>query len=103
MEAWINGIYELAMFLDRNPFWNAQIEQIYVAENGDLYLSPRVGNQQIVFGDLNNIETKFDKLASFYNNIVPSVGWIEYDVVNLKYKDQIVCKKRKNKKASNTI
>lgn len=103
MENWIDGIYELALYLDHNPFWNAQIEQIYVAENGDIYLSPRVGNQQIVFGDLNNIEKKFDKLASFYNNVVPSVGWLEYDVVNLKYKDQIVCKKRKNKKASNTI
>jgi len=103
MERWINGIYELALYLDSNPFWNAQIEQIYVAENGDLCLSPRVGDQQIIFGDLNNIEKKFDKLSSFYKNVIPSVGWLEYDIVNLKYKDQIVCKKRENKKASNTI
>lgn len=105
IEGWIDGIYNLAVYLQDNPFWAAQIEQIYVADNGDLYLSPRVGDQQIVFGDLNNIEKKFDKLASFYNNVIPSVGWLKYNIVNLKYKGQIVCKKRnsKNKKASNTI
>ena len=40
---WITKIMELGIFLNENPFWGAMIEQIYVAENGDIILSPKVG------------------------------------------------------------
>ena len=107
---WIGKITEFGIYLEDNPFWNAMIEQIYVEKNGDIILSPKVGNFKIVFGDLNNIESKFNRLLAFYKNIAPNEGWNKYSVINLKYKGQIVCKidkrykaKQNNNKANNTL
>lgn len=95
---WMGKILELGNYLSSDPFWNSQIEQIYVDAQGDIILSPRVGNHKIIFGDLKDIETKFNKLYTFYKNIVPAQGWDKYSSVNLKYKDQIICKINKKKK-----
>lgn len=96
---WMSRILEMGAFLDKNPFWSAQIEQIYVDSNGDILLYPRVGNQKIIFGDLKDIEEKFGKLQAFYKTVVQEEGWDKYSSVNLKYKNQIVCKlNKKNKK-----
>lgn len=100
---WMGQILQLGIFLDENPFWNAMIEQIYVDKTGDIILSCKVGNQQIIFGDPGNIEVKFNKLLAFYKNIAPQEGWDKYAIVNLKYKNQIVCKLNKNNKANKTL
>lgn len=98
---WMEKIMLLGSFMSNDPFWNAQIEQIYIDSNGDVILSPRVGNHKIIFGDLKDITAKFNKLYTFYKNVVPAEGWDKYSTVNLKYKDQIVCKlKKKNNKKS---
>lgn len=94
-ENWVSAILYLGTFLDSNPFWNAQIEQIYVDTNGDILLCPRIGSHKIIFGDLNDIEEKFNKLYAFYKNVIPQEGWEKYSTVNLKYKNQIVCKLNK--------
>lgn len=100
-ENWMERIMLLGSYMSNDPFWNAQIEQIYIDNNGDVILSPRVGNHKIIFGDLKDISTKFNKLYTFYKNVVPAEGWDKYSTVNLKYKDQIVCKlKKKNNKKS---
>lgn len=93
---WMNKILELGIFMEENPFWGAQIEQIYVDRSGDILLEPRVGNQQIVFGNLDNIPEKFRKLYAFYKDVVPETGWDRYRSVNVKYRNQIICKINKN-------
>lgn len=92
---WISQILRMGYYLDEHPFWNAQIEQIYVDPGGDILLYPRVGNHKIIFGDLNDIDEKFTKLYAFYKNIIPEEGWEKYSSVNLKYRNQIVCKLNK--------
>jgi cell division protein FtsQ len=74
------------------------IEQIYIDKNGDVILSPRIGNHKVIFGDLKDIEVKFNKLYTFYKNIAPEKGWERYSEVNLKYNNQIVCKLKKKRK-----
>ena len=97
---WLGRMMELGNYMSRDPFWSAQIEQIYVDENGEIILSPRIGNHKIIFGELTDIENKFNKLYTFYKHIVPAEGWDKYSAVNLKYKDQIICStnNKKNKK-----
>lgn len=96
---WMAQIMELGKFMSLDPFWNAMIEQIYIDKNGDVILSPRIGNHKVIFGDLKDIEVKFNKLYTFYKNIAPEKGWERYSEVNLKYNNQIVCKlKKKGKK-----
>jgi len=87
----IRKLLKLGKFLADNPFWNAQIEQIYFQQNGDVAMYTRVGKQRIVFGDLDNMQQKFKKLYAFYKYVIPNAGWDKYSTVNLKFKKQIVC------------
>ena len=91
--ALISKMLDMGIFLENNPFWNSQIEEIFINQEGDAELVTRAGNQRIIFGDLDNIQEKFDKLSSFYQYIVPKEGWKKYSCINLKYKGQIVCTK----------
>ena len=85
-------ILELGIYLNQNPIWDSQIEHIYISQNGDVILTPNIGDQKIIFGDLNDIQHKFKKLNTFYKNILPQENGEKYKTINLKYKNQIVCK-----------
>lgn len=87
-------IYRLGKFITSDKFWKAQIQQIYVNQSMEFELIPTVGSQVIILGDCNDLETKFNNLASLYKNGLPIVGWNTYQTINLKYKGQVVCTKR---------
>lgn len=87
-------IYELAQLVKSDPFWNAQIQQVYVDENLEYVLIPRVGNYEIELGKMNDIEIKFQKLNAFYEQALSKIDWNKYKSINLKYKNQIVCSKK---------
>jgi len=90
----LKDIYYLVEYINDDSFWSAQIDQIYVDNNDQIDLIPRVGNQVIHLGTTENIEGKLRNLAAFYDKVLPEVGWNKYSVINLEFKDQIVCKKR---------
>lgn len=87
-------VYRLATFIESDPFWKAQIQQVYVDENLEYVLIPRVGNYEIQFGEMDRIERKFSQLNAFYEQALSKSGWNKYRSINLKYKDQIVCRKK---------
>lgn len=85
------NLYQIAKFVQQNNFWNQQIEQIFVRENGDIELTPRVGEHQIILGTADSLAIKFNQLMAFYKQILPKKGWSTYKNINLKYARQIVC------------
>ncbi len=87
----IKKVYTLSTYVYENAFIDAITEQIFV-ENGDLIIIPKINNQKIVIGDTNNIPEKFEKLTDFYIDGLNHVGWNKYQIIDLKYKNQIVCK-----------
>lgn len=90
----LKSLFLLANFVEKNSFWKAQISQIFVNENGDFELTPRVGGHIIIFGSSANLEGKFENLMTFYKKGLRRTGWNEYSVINLKFKNQVVCTKR---------
>ena len=90
----IEQVYVLAHFLETDSFWSANTEQIYVNEFQDLELIPRVGDHRILLGDTTNLSEKMDNLFAFYREGLNKMGWNKYSIINLKYKDQIVCIKK---------
>ena len=88
-------LFALASYINDDKFWKAQIQQIYVNENGEFELIPLVGEHLIVFGIFDNPDVKFSKLESFYRNGLNVKGWNTYKIINLKYEDQIVATKNK--------
>ena len=87
-------LYEFALFLQQDKFWNSQIKQIYVEPNGDVDLTPAVGNQQIILGKIEDYKENLEKLRLFYDKALSKVGWNKYSIINLKYKNQVVCTKK---------
>lgn len=92
----LDDVYKIAKYIDESDFWKAQIEQIHVNKVYDMELIPKVGNHKIVFGGVENLESKFEKLMIFYQKGLSKTGWNEYSEINLKFKNQVVCTKMYN-------
>jgi len=90
----LKDIYHIVKYINDDSFWSAQIDQIFVDNNDEIDFIPRVGNHQIHLGTSENFEGKLRNLEAFYDKVLPAVGWNKYSLINLEYKDQIVCKKR---------
>lgn len=91
----LNNLNKMASFIYNNKFWKSQIEQIYVKQNGEYILIPRIGSQKIEFGDIKNYKTKFRNLKALYEQGLPKAGWNKYKTINLKYENQVICIKNK--------
>ena len=87
-------LFNFALFLQNDEFWYNQIDQIYVKQNKEIELIPRVGSHRILLGEIDDFENKLHNLELFYKQAIPVVGWNIYKTVNLKYKNQIVCTKK---------
>ena len=84
---------QMGRFLQRNDFWNSQIEQIHVLSDSTVELVPRVGNHVVYLGSAADFEKKLSRLAVFYKKVLNKVGWNKYTRINLEYANQIVCTK----------
>jgi cell division protein FtsQ len=91
----IDQAFYLANFINADTLYNALIEQIYITSQQEIELVPRVGNHIIILGDISNLAEKMNKLKVFYQKGLNEAGWDQYATVNLKYKNQVVCTKRK--------
>ena len=85
-------LMEFLIFINKDELWRAQIAQLAVSEENELTLWPQMTKQLILFGPADEIEEKFKKLKLFYKEVLPKKGWNTYSSINLKYKNQIVCK-----------
>jgi cell division protein FtsQ len=90
--AMIKKVYTLSTYVHENTFMKALTEQIFVDNTGDLVIIPKVKNQRLIIGDTMQLEEKFSKLIDFYSEGLNHIGWDKYKIINLKYRDQIVCR-----------
>ena len=84
------SLYQTADFIAKDSLWNAQIEQIYVNNNHEIELIPRVGNQRILLGTADSLDKKFKNLLIFYQKALPKIGWGAYKMINIKYANQVI-------------
>jgi cell division protein FtsQ len=82
------------LYLNTSPFWKAQIEQIHVEQNGGIVLTPLVGDQVIEMGSLLDYTEKLRNLKAFYEQVLAHNKWDMYKRISLKYKNQVIAKKR---------
>jgi cell division protein FtsQ len=92
-------LFKTAGYISKDSLWNAQIAQLYVNQNHEIELVPRVGNQRILLGNADSLDTKFHNLLVFYKKALPQVGWDAYRVINVKYANQVVGIKNENQKS----
>jgi cell division protein FtsQ len=84
-------LFDFVSYLEKDTFWNAQIEQIYVRDDLKVELVPRVGNAVVLLGSFTNFEKKLRNLRELYTQGFNVVGWNRYDKIDLQYDGQVVC------------
>jgi cell division protein FtsQ len=83
-------LFRTASYITHDSLWDAQIAQIYVNNDHEIELVPRVGNQKILLGNADSLELKFRNLMAFYKQALPQVGWDAYKLINIKYANQVI-------------
>jgi len=89
-----NDLLKMADFVNKDEFWRAQIEQVFVQANGELLLVPQVGDYLIEFGTPDDYELKFRNLRAVYQQGFKNMGWNRYKTISVKYRNQVVCTKK---------
>jgi len=85
------GIVALLTMIRKDAFWQAQITEIDVSEQGAVTMWATYGKHRIELGAPINLELKFKKLKLFYKSVLSVKGWHRYSRVNVQYRNQIVC------------
>lgn len=102
----LDDIYLLAKHINEDPFLKAQIAQVHRTTGGDFVLIPQVGGHKIIFGSALNdadVKEKLDKLVVFYKEGLPYEGWNKYETINLKFRNQVVCKLKAEPKPEGVV
>ncbi|MGM9788640.1 MAG: cell division protein FtsQ/DivIB [Candidatus Cryptobacteroides sp.] len=87
---WLSEAISLVYDLSSSPKWKERISSYSVEENNDFVLHS--DKEKIIFGDFKDRQRKLAYLDKYYSDIRPLDK--EYKVVNLKYKGQIICRKK---------
>ena len=93
-EAIKKSLLKMADFVNKNDFWRAQIEQVFIQANGQLLLLPQVGDYLIEFGTPDDYELKLRNLKAVYQQGFKNLGWNKYKIISVKYRNQVVCTKK---------
>lgn len=91
-------LYKTAQFINKDSLWSAQITQLYVTQDHEIELIPRIGTNRILLGNADSLENKFHNLLVFYKQALPQVGWDRYKLINIKFANQVVGVKNDNLK-----
>ena len=83
-------VLRLVNFVEKDTFWNAQVSQIVVDSDYTFEIVPVLGNQRILLGDTSRLEEKFGDLFLFYKNTLNRIGWDKYQMLDLRFKDQVI-------------
>ena len=81
----------MGIALGKDSFWNKQIQEIHVNQDGELEITPRIGNHTILLGDTSCLTDKLHRMRIFYTEGLDKAGWNRYKTINLKFNNQVIC------------
>lgn len=91
----MTALLAVARFLDVEHKYSGLIDQIFIADDGNIMMVPKLGDQLIELGAAEDLEEKFANLMTFYRKGMPRAGWNTYSKISLKFHNQVVCTKEK--------
>ncbi len=78
----------------KGTIWEKDISGIRVDGKQDLVLIPREGRERFLFGPPVRVEEKFALMEAYYRSVAPSKEAGYYALVDLRYRGQLVCRKK---------
>lgn len=89
---WLRQVIGLVDFI-KDSVWENNIKQITVDAKGDLVLTPWEGQERFIFGEPVRIKEKLLLMRSYYEAVAPSQDPGYYSTVDLRFRNQLVCRK----------
>lgn len=89
---WLDRVISLIGYME-GTVWEKDIRKINVRSDGELLLYPVEGKEEFLFGPPVRIPEKFKLLTAYYKSVAPSKDPGYYSKVDLRYRNQLVCKK----------
>lgn len=86
--------FQIAESLTQNDFYSAQFRQIYITNNDEAILVPTVGRHVVLFGTQEQADDKLFNLQQTYQQGLAYVGMDNYSVLDVRYKNRVIGKKR---------
>jgi cell division protein FtsQ len=93
----MDEVKQMALYLNNDPFWMAQIDQCDINAQRNFELIPKIGDHLIFFGDGNNISERFRKLKIFYQQVLAKTGFNTYKEIDVQFEGQVVATKRNSR------
>jgi cell division protein FtsQ len=90
------ALYDIAKTIDTSDYYRAQYKQLYVNQENNIELIPTVGSQIILLGKENNVGEKLFQLTEAYRQGLVYMNPDRYSLLDLRYKNRIIAKKRIN-------
>ena len=90
--AWLQQVIGLVNYI-KGSVWENNIKQITVDAKGDLVLTPWEGRERFIFGEPVRVKEKLLLMRSYYEAVAPSQDPGYYSTVDLRYRNQLVCRK----------
>ncbi len=90
------ALYEIAKTIDTSNFYRALYKQLYVNQEEEIELIPVVGSHIILLGKGNNIAEKLFQLTEVYRQGIVYMNPDRYTMLDIRYKNRIIAKKRIN-------
>jgi len=89
----LNTVYKLALYIYNDTFYKKQIIGITKNKYNEFELQTRLGKARVLFGNLDNMNLKFNNLKAYYLDAIQNKSVNKYKKINLKYSNQVVCTK----------
>jgi cell division protein FtsQ len=90
----LKDVFLLSEIIRGDDFFRVMTEQLYVSNRGEFTLVPKIGDHKIMFGHLDQAEEKLRRLKIFYQQGMPYEGWKKYRTLDVRFKGQVIGKKR---------
>lgn len=76
---------------------SALVTMISVRDSNNVFIIPNIAGHVVNIGPVDNLQSKFDRLTSFYRKVLPFKGYEHYDTISVKWNGQVVATRRGHK------
>lgn len=69
------------------------VDEIILKSENNIEIVSKIGNARVLVGDTVGLADKMNRFKLFYQEAYPIVGWDKYQVIDVRFKEKIYCRK----------
>jgi len=95
----LDDVRNFARFISGNSFWMSQVSQIDILQScghncWQFEMIPVMGDHIVKLGNGRHIERKFNRLFTFYQQVLSKTGFDKYKMIDVQYAGQVTGTKK---------